>query len=754
MKKPTLKYISLFIFTFLFAYLSKAQTYKQLVKFADENYNAGDYYGASIYYRKAMDIDSLDIHLLWKYAECLRLYNEYGLAEYYYKEIYSREGAKIYPLSAFWWATMQKYNGKYRDAIKTFKTCTRLYGKDKKSFEYLKSKQEINSCNFALRMSKDTTGFIIKNLGEPVNSFDSEFGAFLKDSVLYFSSLRAQQMNDALQVKDKFYKIKIYKSLVSNNRHSRVENADTLYNSALFHNANGIFSPDGERFYFTRCDATYNCKLMVSFYKNGNWQQPREIEGGVNKDGYTSTQPSLAIINNEEYLFFASNMPGGQGKMDIWYSLVKNGTHTKPVNAGKNINSIDDEVTPFYDIFSGALFFSSAWHEGYGGFDIFKSDGIPGKFSAPVNMGFPVNTSWNDLYYTVYPDKYKAYLTSNRKGSLFKKGPTCCNDIYEINFPKEEIPADTIPYQSLEDLNKYLPVTLYFHNDEPNPRSTDTLTKLNYITTYNAYTALTDKYKEEYSKGLSPEKADKAKEDIENFFTDYVDKGVADLEIFTKLLLKELEKGQKIEMTIKGFASPLAKTDYNVQLTKRRISSFINYLNEYEGGVFKPYINGTAENGGLLLFDKIPYGEYTASQIVSDNFHDQKNSVYSRSAALERKIEIQSVQRAVKDSLIGELRLNKEVHDFGYVKQGETLKYTFALKNTGKDKLKFENMILSCDCVKANLDKKEIEPGESVGLTLVFNTNGLSGKQVKTVTLITDGFPPNKKITLTAEIKP
>lgn len=754
MKKPVLKYCSLILFIFLFSFASIAQTYKQLVKFADENYNAGDYYGASIYYRKAMDIDSLDIHLLWKYAECLRLYNEYGLAEYYYKEIYSREGAKLYPLSAFWWATMQKYNGKYRDAIKTFKTCTRLYGKDKKSFEYLKSKQEINSCNFALRINKDTVGFSIKNIGKPINSYDSEFGAFLKDSVLYFSSLRANEMNEALQVKDKLYKIKIYNSNKTSENWSEGKSIDTLYNSALYNNANGVFSSDGERFYFSRCDALNKCKLMVSYYKNGVWQQPREIEGGVNKEGYTSTQPALANIHNEEYLFFASDMPGGQGKMDIWFSRISNGTHMKPMNAGKQINSIDDEITPYYDVYSEALYFSSSWHEGYGGFDIFKSDGVPGKFSAPVNLGFPVNTSWNDMYYTIYPDKYRAYLTSNRKGSLFKKGPTCCNDIYEIIFAKEEVPADTIPYQSLEDLNKYLPVTLYFHNDEPNPRSTDTLTKLNYLTTYNAYTALTDKYKDEYSKGLSGEKAEKAREDIENFFTDYVDKGVNDLQIFTKLLLKELEKGQKIEMTIKGFASPLAKTDYNVQLTKRRISSFVNYLNEYEGGVFKPYLTGTAQNGGLLLFNKIPYGEYTASNLISDNFHDQKNSVYSRSAALERKIEIQSVQRAVKDSLIGELKVNKEVHDFGYVKQGEILKYTFTLKNTGKDSLKFENMIIACDCLKADLNKKQIEPGESAGLTLSFNTNGLAGKQVKTVTLITDGFPPNKKFTLTAEIKP
>ena len=87
-----------------------------------------------------------------------------------------------------------------------------------------------------------------------------------------------------------------------------------------------------------------------------------------------------------------------------------------------------------------------------------------------------------------------------------------------------------------------------------------------------------DTYKKEYSKGLNPTKSDEAKEEIENFFVEYVDQGVKDLALFRDLLLEELQKGKRLKITIQGFASPLAKTDYNVNLTKRRISSLINYL--------------------------------------------------------------------------------------------------------------------------------------------------------------------------------
>ena len=151
------------------------------------------------------------------------------------------------------------------------------------------------------------------------------------------------------------------------------------------------------------------------------------------------------------------------------------------------------------------------------------------------------------------------------------------------------------------------------------------------------------KYKEEYSLGLSGDKSAEAKEDIESFFIEYVDQGVKDLEVFRDLLLEELDRGAKITITVKGFASPLAKTDYNVNLTKRRIASLVNYMRAYENGVFAKYLNGTAENGGKVLFSEVPFGEYTANQLTSDNPNDVQNSVYSRAAAIERKIEIQSV---------------------------------------------------------------------------------------------------------------
>lgn len=748
--------------------LGSAQTLQQLVKFADENARYGDYYGASLYYEKAMRLDSSDIELLWKYAESLRLYNNYAKAEYYYEKVFKREEGLKYPESQFHWAMMQKQNGHYKEAGENFKAVNKRFSRDKKSYYFLKSKKEIQSCKFAEAQSKlkDTTGFRIYNAGKNINTYDSDFGAFQSDSSIVYSSMRPPaEKNDQeiyhgesyvdFEKHNKFYHVRLFESTGTPAKPNVGRVVTGALNDSPVHTGNGCYSSDGKRFYYTECDSIARCKIVVSYLTKNGWTKGKALGEDINEKGYTSTHPSIANINGKEFLFFSSNKPDGIGRMDIWYcEILNNGEKNGKVkNAGRIINSIDDEVTPFYDSYEQALYFSSSWHEGFGGLDIFKITGEPGNFGQPINMGAPINTYCNDLYF--YKDKKNEYalLTSNRVGSMYKKSPTCCNDIYVVEYPKKQEVVYK-PYENLEELNRHLPVTLYFHNDEPVPKSLDTTTKLNYMTTYDEYIKLIDKYREEYSKGLGADKAAVAKKDIENFFSDYVDKGVSDLEIFTKLLLEELKKGYQIELTIKGFASPLAKTDYNVHLTKRRISSLINYLREYNGGEFQPYLNGTAPNGGRLFFVKIPFGEYTAASEVSDDYYDQKNSVYNRKAALERKIEIQTVQRANKDSVVAEIRVDKESFDFGAVKKGDVLHHKFKVKNTGSGVLRIENIIAYCDCTKGKASVTEIKPGETAEIDVELNTANLDGKQVRSVTVVTNGFPPNKRLVITAEVKP
>ena len=146
------------------------------------------------------------------------------------------------------------------------------------------------------------------------------------------------------------------------------------------------------------------------------------------------------------------------------------------------------------------------------------------EFGKPINPGLPTNSPANDTYYFVHGDTN--YVTSNRLGVYYSKNPTCCSDIFSLQKPVIVIPPT--PKETLAELNKRLPVTLYFHNDWPDPKTNATTTKINYIDNYHDYVALIPTYKKEYSSGLTGERNLEAQEDIESFFTEYVDQGVKD----------------------------------------------------------------------------------------------------------------------------------------------------------------------------------------------------------------------------------
>jgi hypothetical protein len=751
-----MKQFFLYIIFFLLGFnqMSFAQTYTQMVEFADKKVTEGDYYYAIIYYKKAMEIDSNSVEINWKMAEAQRHYKNYVLAEYYYQKVYNKEQAKIYPKSIFWLATMQHYNGKYQQSFKSWKIAKKVFKRKRKSYEYKKSLAEFKSTLWAKKAILDTINYVVKPIDKTINSHDTELAPFVHQNKLYFTSLKADSIKVTEEVVSDEYSLQIYQSKIENDSiFSKPKRLNDVYKSG-YHSANGCFSPDGKRFYFSRCDDNYKCKIFVGKVKGDKITDIDSLGTIINQEGATSTMPNVALIDGKEILFFASNREKTIGGLDIWWSEIKNGNqYSRPLNLGRKINSMDDDITPFFNPKEKRLYFSSSWHPGFGGHDIFYVDKIDGMiaFGNPINAGLPINSSQNDTYFFYDLKDDVAYFSSNRIGSNSIKTPTCCNDIFIAYIPKEPQPQH--PYASLYDLNKKLPVTLYFHNDEPNPRTRDTTTNLTYMESYEDYIALIPKYKREYSKGLVGDNAEEAKEDIADFFIEYVEQGVADLNEFTRLLLIELKKGYQIQVTVKGFASPLAKTDYNVNLTKRRINSLINYLYAYGNGEFKPYLDQNATNGGSLTFIQIPFGEYTANQLISDNPNDTKHSVYSRKAALERKIEIQSVSLVTKDSSYAEMSFDSEVYDFGKSIQGDILTHTFKLTNTGTDTLIIDNIETECGCTKVTSTTKKILPGEFTEITITLDTSKIpKGIRAKKITIYSNIKEKTRVLTLTTEI--
>ena len=182
-----------------------------------------------------------------------------------------------------------------------------------------------------------------------------------------------------------------------------------------------------------------------------------------------------------------------------------------------------------------------------------------------------------------------------------------------------------------------LPIKLYFENDHPNPKSTADFTELSYEETYLKYKAQYPIYLQKVTDGRDSMAAALQSQALLQFFETEVDKGMQDLAVFGAQVWQELQSGKQVSIMVQGFASPLAKSDYNVHLTNRRISAIKNYFEEIDGGKFAPYMLTTPPR---LQFIEVPMGEYKANKDVSDNYYDQRNSVYSKDASLERRIEI------------------------------------------------------------------------------------------------------------------
>lgn len=729
----------------LYGNLAYSQNTEQdILQEANLYFNEGDYYSAANAYARLLNEGSMaSLDISYKYAESLRLYNSYPEAAHWYLYVNQHDSSNTFPESAYWYAMMEKQTGNYDISISYFKKYLLNTG----NLAHLdRAKKEIKSCAQAQWIIRDTLPVSLEHLGANINTPYSEFGAIqLWDTALYFSSLRRIVAEEEGSILPGVFVSKVYRSKMSIAGLSNAKELNSPINDPKTNNGNISYSSDKSKLYFTRCSnaiTKMNCEIWVSEWVKNKWKKPERLTRRINLPETTNTQPCYVSGEDFDVLYFASDRTNGYGGMDIWYSIVKQGKYADPVNLGSNINTIGDEITPFYHLADSTLYFSSDTQEGIGGFDIFSSKGGLSQWSQPKNMGIPLNSTANDIYFTVNENDNDGYLTSNRSGSFFLKGETCCNDIYYYEWNKNQpllsLTQDTlfIDTTNIErKIREILPLTLYFHNDEPDPATTKTTTDKNYKTTLANYFALKELYSNEYAKGLADGDAEKARKDIDAFFNDYVKKGFSDLELFSKWLLEDLEQGNQVKITIKGYTSPLHTAEYNMKLAMRRISSLKNYISEYRDGIFKPYLNpnGRLGNGAKLELFDAPIGKTEANILVSDNPNDIRNSVYSRSAALERRIQIVMYEsdktKSVSDTF-PKLALPSNEISIGKQTKTEHKRITIQFQNRGNGTLKIEDIVSSSPFVEVQFSKDALEKNDTEFFTITIHGANIDTNQV------------------------
>lgn len=326
---------------------------------------------------------------------------------------------------------------RYEEAKKVFFEFTRLKP-NTQDFRTMKrwANQRLKACD--LRMNTGDKAVLNEYDISPlaINSGYSDFGpVWMNKNRMIFTSTRSDSV---LNRDDTFHHpYKLFETKLQNGWNEPVEFESFTHD--IYHTANGTFSADGLKFAFTYCQENkqqeVRCAIYLSERRGKVWTKPRKLKENINPKGYTNTQPAFGVRryrrNDRDVLYFVSNRPGGKGGYDIWYSLLDG--KTEPVNCGSAINTIGNEVTPFYRHETKELYFSSDFHYGQGGYDIFKAYGSLKSWKRPVNLE-AINSGYDDTYFS-----WRVYLgngtfVSNRTGSKSALNPNCCDDIYYFDY--------------------------------------------------------------------------------------------------------------------------------------------------------------------------------------------------------------------------------------------------------------------------------------------------------------------------------
>lgn len=384
--------------------------------------------------RKISPVSPEEQYVTHQIADAYRLNHDYQNAETWFKKSVDNKPLD-YPYERFWYGDALMKNRKYPAALIEFDRV--MTDAEKKDSTYFKLAQiKIAGCYLATDTTYIKKEVIVRKMDTVFNAGTSSFAVnFYGDaSTVQFTSGRNSNIvsdpkKDAAKAK---YTTDIYTLKKTNDGWSQLKKVEGPANTEMNEGA-GFLTLDKSNYYFTRWSTTNKneCGIYLSKLFNDKWVNAEKLNDNVNLEGYKSMQPALSPDGS--VLYFSSNRPGGYGKMDLWYvNLDEEGRPTsKPINMGKMFNTAEDEVTPFFHYYTSTLYFSSNGLAGYGGLDVFKSTfNSDSLWSAPKNLGTPVNSSKDDAYFILERSQRQGFVTSDREECADCNGT--CYKVYEV----------------------------------------------------------------------------------------------------------------------------------------------------------------------------------------------------------------------------------------------------------------------------------------------------------------------------------
>ncbi|MBO7053860.1 MAG: OmpA family protein [Bacteroidales bacterium] len=440
----------------------------KLKKMGEKAVNCGDYYSAARYY-EAYCKEKEDYKAMFQLAECYRYTRNYAAAELWYDKAYKANPQKNVK-ALYYYATMLKTSERYAEAKGHFKSFKKEYAgaKDFSVYSAL-VKQQLIACDSAPSYIANPLNMAVNPLDNSTNTEGMEYMPIFLDNNAFVYATEALDSLGANSGLDSLVPPKFFEATYAGNRWMTKDdwtmNVQETPNLNAMH---GAFSPDMQRFYFVRCEkgkkkflsSKYKpdlCKIYMTKNTFGTWQAPEELPEIINAKKTSNIQVAIGNESkkNDEILYFISDREGGRGGYDIWYSIFmsKKNEWRAPKNCGNKVNSAGDEISPYYDAVTRTLYFASNGFAGMGEFDIFRSNGEMSKWTPAENMGFPINSPYDDYYFALSPNGKKAFFATNRVGTMTGGQETCCDDLYYVDYEdvKFDIPVTGRVYELVDN---------------------------------------------------------------------------------------------------------------------------------------------------------------------------------------------------------------------------------------------------------------------------------------------------------------
>ncbi len=318
---------------------------------------------------------------------------------------------------------------RFDEAIDLYEKCKEISGLGK-----LLPKEdidrEIEMCENGKDMVKNPVSVKFENAGKLINSPYADYNPFISadESILVFSSRRKGNQGNVVDDAIGNYTCDIYISYMRDGKWTKAKSIGPAINTSYDESVVGI-SPDGQRVMIYMENEIADADIYMSTLKGKSWQKPLSLGPNVNSE---EVESGACVSADGKTLYFSSFLKGrGIGGEDIYMSnLLPNGNWGVPINLGPTVNTAEDERAPYIHADGKTLYFSSKGHNSMGGFDIFKTeyDEKTRMWSDPENVGYPINTSDDNLYFSLSVQGKYSYVSAVRPEGMGDL------DIYKVTF--------------------------------------------------------------------------------------------------------------------------------------------------------------------------------------------------------------------------------------------------------------------------------------------------------------------------------